>query len=158
MILSGKLVAPSTSASPTSIAYVNDPFKGDFSPADKHGASFLKTATEPLSEKDRFSLNPGNANKVFHLIKYKASIYFWDSSIIEIYQSYPIKDEHCTNLLLSSNRVPLNSVLRDAFRCWAKKTAICNETDFMNYIMRPPHLGIATINPSTSQPDKSSIL
>ena len=74
MIAAGTLVAPT--ASPRSVTYVTDPYKGDFNPADKHGASLFKTATEPLPEKDRFSLNQDNAKKVFQLIKSKASTYF----------------------------------------------------------------------------------
>ena len=52
MIAAGTLVAPA--ASSRSVTYVTDPFKGDFNPADKYGASLFKTATEPLPEKDRF--------------------------------------------------------------------------------------------------------
>ena len=82
ILASGTLTNP---ASPTSVTtYITDPFKGDFNPADKHGASLFKTATEPLSEKDRFSLNQDNAKKVFHLLKPKASTYFWGTSVTKI--------------------------------------------------------------------------
>ena len=125
MLAAGTLATPgalATPASPTSVTtYVTDPFKGDFNPADKHGASLFKTATEPLPEKDRFSLNQDNAKKVFHLIKSKASTYFWGTSVTKIPQSYPVSDKNCKNLLTSSNRVGLDSVKRYAARCWAKK-------------------------------------
>ena len=66
MLASGSLTVPSTPASPTSVTtYVTDSFKGDFNPADKHGASLFKTATEPLPEKEIFSLNQDNAKKEF---------------------------------------------------------------------------------------------
>ena len=105
MLASGALVNP---ASPTSVTtYVTDPFKGDFNPADKHGASLFKTATEPLPEKDRFYLNQDNGKKVFHLLKSKASTYFWGTSVTKIPQFYPLLAKNCKNLLTSSNRLAL---------------------------------------------------
>ena len=63
MIASGALV---NLASPTTVTtYVTDPFKGDFNPADKHGAFLFKTATEPFPEKDIFFLNQDNERKCF---------------------------------------------------------------------------------------------
>ena len=152
MLAAGTLATP---ASPTSVTtYVTDPFKGDFNPADKHGASLFKTATEPLPEKDRFSLNQDNAKKVFHLIKSKASTYFWGTSVTKIPQSYPITAKNCKNLLTSSNRVSLDSVKRDAARCWAKKTDATDANDFINYILKPDQMDIAAIDPNTSATDK----
>ena len=152
MLAAGTLTTP---ASPTSVTtYVTDPFKGDFNSADEHGASLFKTATEPLPEKDRFSLNQDNAKKVFHLIKSKASTYFWGTSVTKIPQSYPITAKTCKNLLTSSNRVSLDSVKRDAARCWAKKTDASDENDFVNYILKPDQMDIAAIDPNTSASDK----
>jgi hypothetical protein len=151
MIASGTL----DPASPTSVTtYVTDPFKGDFNPADKHGASLFKTATEPLPEKDRFSLNQDNAKKVFHLLKSKASTFFWGTSVTKIPQSYPISATTCKNLLTSSNRVSLDSVKRDAARCWAKKTDATDAKDFEDHILRPDQMQIAPIDPNTSNTDK----
>ena len=151
MIASGTL----NPASPTSVTtYVTDPFKGDFNPADKHGASLFKTATEPLPEKDRFSLNQDNAKKVFHLLKSKASTFFWGTSVTKIPQSYPISATTCKNLLTSSNRVSLDSVKRDAARCWAKKTDATDAKDFEDHILRPDQMQIAPIDPNTSNTDK----
>ena len=142
-------------ASPTSVTtYVTDPFKGDFNPADKHGASLFKTATEPLPEKDRFSLNQDNTKKVFHLLNSKASTYFWGTSVTKIPQSYPVSGNNCKNLLITSNRVSLDSVKRDAARCLAKKTDARDEKDFMDYILKSNQMNIAAIDPNTSNTDK----
>ena len=140
MIAAGTLVAPTSVPSPRSVTYVTDPYKGDFNPADKHGASLFRTATEPLPEKDRFSLNQDNAKKVFHLLKSKASTYFWGTSVTKIPQSYPISATTCKNLLTSSNRITLDSVKRDAARCWAKKTDAADAKDFMDYILKPDQM------------------
>ena len=91
---------------------------------------------------------------MFHLIKSKASTYFWGTSVTKIPQSYPITTNNCKNLLTSSNRVSLDSVKRDAARCWAKKTDASNEKDFMDYILKPEQMQIATIDPNVSNTDK----
>ena len=154
MIASGSLVAPGTPVLPTSVTYVTDPYKSDFNPTDKHEASLFETATEPLPEKDRISLNQDNSKKVFHLLKSKASTYFWGTSITKIPQSYPVIDKNCKSFLTSSNRVTLNSVKRNAARCWTKKTDASDKKDFLDYILKLADMKIVSIDPNYVPSDK----
>ena len=45
MILAGTIAAPSAPAAPSTL-YTTDPYKTDFNPAEKHGASLFSKATE----------------------------------------------------------------------------------------------------------------
>ena len=134
-------------ASPTSVVYSTDPFRSNFNPGDKHGASLFKTATEPLPEKERYTLSQDKAKKLLLHIKSKAATYFWGPIVTKIPQSYPIVPAACKSLLLSPNKVSMNSVMRSAAKCWAKMTAVSNKVDFDSYILKYPHLVIAPIDP-----------
>ena len=54
MITAGTIAAsPPLSSTPS--LYVTDPYKTDFNPSEKHGASLFSKATEELSDKDKFT-------------------------------------------------------------------------------------------------------
>ena len=128
-------------ASPTSVVYSTDPFKSNFNPGDKHGASLFKTATEPLPEKDRYTLSQDRAKKLLLHIKSKAATYFWGTIVSKVPQNYPVDPKTCKSLLLSPNKVSMNSVMRAAAKCWAKKDSVSNSADFDNHILKYPHFG-----------------
>ena len=83
MMAAGTLVSP-TSTSSTPSLYVTDPYKTDFNIAEKHGASLFSKATEELPDKDKFTLNTDKAKQLSHVLKTKASTYFWGTSVTKI--------------------------------------------------------------------------
>ena len=68
MILAGTIAAPSAPVAPSTL-YASDPYKTDFNPAEKHGASLFSKATEELPDKDKLTLNTDKAKQLSHVLK-----------------------------------------------------------------------------------------
>ena len=92
--------------------YVTDPFKTDFNPAEKHGASLFSKVIEELPDKDKFTLNTDKAKQLSHVLKTKASTYFWGTSVTNIPQAYPVVADKCKNLLICPDQVSFESIKR----------------------------------------------
>ena len=134
-------------ASPTSVLYSTDPFKSNFNPGDKHRASLFKTTIEPLPEKDRYTLSQDKAKKLLLHIKSKEATYFWGTIVTKIPQAYPVDPKTCKSLLISLNKVSMNSVKRAVAKCWAKRNTQSTTADFDNHILQYPHLTVSSTDP-----------
>ena len=114
----------------------------------------LSKATEELPDKDKFTLNTDKAKQLSHVLKTKASTYFWGTSVTKIPQAYPVVTEKCKNLLICPNQVSLKSVQRDASRCWGKKVDQADDDDFKKHVLEHPNLKIDKLDPANDPDDK----
>ena len=120
-------VAPTSVAetSPKSVTFqfVIDPYKSDFNPGDRHGASIYNTATETLKESDQFTFSQDKAANLLQHLKRQSQTYFWGktANMVQVFPEDTSENPDPDNkqsLLIQPNLIPLSSVRMEAAACW----------------------------------------
>ena len=65
-----------TSPKSVTFQFVTDPYKSDFNPGDRHGASLYNKATETLKEYEQFTFSRDKAANLFQHLKCQSQTYF----------------------------------------------------------------------------------